>query len=357
VPIDDDLSLVLRGRPLAAADQRIVEAFAAQAAIALRQERLAEQAAAAAPLAEADRLRTALLRAVSHDLRTPLSSAKAAIAGLRSTEVTFSDEDRAELLATADESLDQLIRLVENLLDMSRLQAGAVGIHAQATSVTEMVPRALDAIEANRDRDVAVHLSEELPEVYADPALLERILVNVLSNAVRYSPSDRPPAVTASEHGGIVEIRIIDHGPGIPETDWEQVFVPFQRLGDRDNTTGIGLGLALSRGLTEAMGGTLTPETTPGGGLTMILSLPAADKLAVAPGDLTDADVLDRVEHWRPSTDAAAADRNPEGSDLPVNEEVLGKSMRESPSSRRRQSARQGPEGPQRHSHGQEASG
>src|SRR5439155_12719118 len=125
---------------LAAADRRIVEAFAAQAAVALRQERLAEQAAAAAPLAEVDKLRTALLRAVGHDLRSPLASAKAAVASLRSTDVVFDDADRGELLATADESLDKLARLVDNLLDMSRLQAGALGIHPQAVSVADVVP-------------------------------------------------------------------------------------------------------------------------------------------------------------------------------------------------------------------------
>ncbi|MGY0231997.1 DUF4118 domain-containing protein [Longispora urticae] len=274
VPVDDRLALVLRGHPLAAADQRIVEAFAAQAAVALRQERLAERAAAAEPLAEVDRLRTALLRAVSHDLRTPLASATAAVSSLRSTEVEFSDEDREELLATADESLERLARLVENLLDMSRLQAGALGMHIEAVSVGEVVPRAVDDLGV-RSLGVAVRFPDDLPELYADPALVERILVNVLANALRHSPPHQPPIVTASTHAGQVQIRVIDHGPGIPESDRDRVFLPFQRLGDRDNATGVGLGLALSRGLAEAMGGALTPETTPGGGLTMTLSLPA----------------------------------------------------------------------------------
>ncbi|WP_412544226.1 DUF4118 domain-containing protein [Longispora sp. K20-0274] len=272
VVVDDDLSLVLSGHTLAASDQRIVEAFAAQAAVALRQERLAEQAAAAAPLVEVDRLRTALLRAVSHDLRTPLASATAAVSSLRNTEVEFSASDREELLATADESLERLGRLVENLLDMSRLQAGALGMHIEPVSAGEIVPRAVDDLGV---RSVAVRLPDDLPDLYADPALAERILVNVLANALRHSPPDRPPMVTASAHAGQVQIRVIDHGPGIPESDRDRVFLPFQRLGDRDNATGVGLGLALSRGLAEAMGGSLTPETTPGGGLTMTLSLPA----------------------------------------------------------------------------------
>ncbi|GAA1765512.1 sensor histidine kinase [Luedemannella helvata] len=273
VPVDDGLALVLRGEPLAAADRRIVEAFAAQAAIALRQQRLAEQAAAAGELADADRLRAALLSAVSHDLRTPLASAKAAVGSLRSPDVEFPAEDREELLATAEESIDKLTRLVENLLDMSRLQAGALGVHPQALSVAEAVPRAVDDL-GDAAGDVRLAVPDDLPEVYADPALLERILVNVLANALRYSPPDRPPLIMASVHDGRMQVRVVDHGPGIPPADRDRVFLPFQRLGDRDNATGIGLGLALSRGLAQAMGGNLEPDSTPGGGLTMILSLP-----------------------------------------------------------------------------------
>jgi two-component system sensor histidine kinase KdpD len=270
VKIDDRRTLLLRGQPLAASDRRIVEAFAAQAALALRQERLTAEAAAAKPLAEADRMRTALLAAVSHDLRTPLASAKAAVAGLLSDEVHFDAEDRRELLETADESLDRLDRLVANLLDMSRLQAGALGITAIDVGLEEVVPRALDDLGAT----VISRLPPDLPAVRADPGLLERILVNVIGNALRYSPPGQPPLITGSTLGDRVELRIIDHGRGIPVEQRERVFQPFQRLGDHDNHTGVGLGLALSRGLTEAMGGSLTPDDTPGGGLTMILSLP-----------------------------------------------------------------------------------
>ena len=270
VKVDDRHTLLLRGHPLAASDRRIVEAFAAQAALALRQERLTAEAAAAKPLAEADRMRTALLAAVSHDLRTPLASAKAAVAGLLSDEVHFDAEDRRELLETADESLDRLDRLVANLLDMSRLQAGALGITAIDVGLEEVVPRALDDLGAT----VISRLPPDLPAVRADPGLLERILVNVIGNALRYSPPGRPPVITGSTLGDRVELRIIDHGRGIPAEQRERVFQPFQRLGDHDNHTGVGLGLALSRGLTEAMGGSLTPDDTPGGGLTMILSLP-----------------------------------------------------------------------------------
>ncbi|WP_436536960.1 DUF4118 domain-containing protein [Actinoplanes sp. HUAS TT8] len=275
VTADDGLLVLLKGHTLEASDRRIVEAFAAQAAVALRQERLAAEAATAKPLAEANKLRTALLAAVSHDLRTPLASAKASLAGLRSAEVEFDEEDRAELLATADESLDRLDRLVANLLDMSRLQSGALGVTRISVGAEEVVPRALDDL-GPEGRGVSVRVPDDLPLLETDPGLLERVLVNVIANALRYSPPDRPPMVTGSSHGDTVELRIIDHGPGIPEDRWDDVFLPFQRLGDRDNHNGVGLGLALSRGLAEAMGGTLTPEETPGGGLTMILALPAS---------------------------------------------------------------------------------
>jgi two-component system sensor histidine kinase KdpD len=297
VPIGDDLYLILRGHQLAAADRRIVEAFAAQAAVAFRQERLALQAAAVGPLAEVDKMRTALLSAVSHDLRTPLASAKAAVDGLRAGDVAFSDADRDELLATASESLEKLNRLVDNLLDMSRVQAGALGVYPQPISMADVASQALDDL-GTTDFDIILHLPDDPRDAYADPALTERILVNLLSNALRYSPPGQPPLITISDHAGYVETRIADHGPGIPAADWDKVFMPFQRFGDRDNDTGVGLGLALSRGLTEAMGGTLSPEATPGGGLTMILRLPATN---MADHDAADPVLLERLEQWPPA--------------------------------------------------------
>ncbi|HEY0531444.1 MAG TPA: DUF4118 domain-containing protein [Actinoplanes sp.] len=269
VPADDDLVLVLRGSPLADGARRIVRAFAAQAAVALRQQRLAA-------VAEGDRVRTALLAAVSHDLRTPLAGAKAAVAGLRSPDVAFDEEDRAELLATAEESLDRLTALVANLLDMSRLQAGTLGMTPVSVGLEDVVPRALDELGAP-GRRVKVDISDDLDAVRADPGLLDRVLVNVVSNALRYSPAARPPVIVARDLPRQIALHVIDYGPGIPVGDRDRVFQPFQRLGDRDNHTGVGLGLALSRGLTEAMGGTLTPEDTPGGGLTMVIALPKAE--------------------------------------------------------------------------------
>lgn len=275
VRIDEHLVLTARGRPLEAADRGVLEAFAAEAANALRAQRLREAAARAEPLEAADRLRTALLAAVSHDLRTPLSSARAAVESLRNTEIAWSDQDRDELLATAGESLTGLGRLVENLLDMSRLQAGAIGLSLAPLALEDVVPLAVDGL-GPASAAVKSDISLDLPEVSADAGLLERILVNLITNALRYSPEGQPVLVSASSHGDCVQIRIIDRGPGIPADAHESVFRPFQRLGDRDNHTGVGLGLALSRGLAEAMGGSVEPEETPGGGLTMTMTLPVA---------------------------------------------------------------------------------
>jgi two-component system, OmpR family, sensor histidine kinase KdpD len=283
IPVGESLALVLRGRPLPAADRRILEAFAAQAAAALRQQQLAEEAERTRPLAEADRLRTALLSAVSHDLRTPLSSAMAAVESLANPDITWTGEERAELVATAGESLERLSRLVANLLDMSRLQAGVLGVHAEPLAMEEVISRVLDDLGPQGLR-IQVSLPDDLPEVLADPVLLERILANLATNAVRYSPAGEHVLVTASSHNDRVDLRIADRGPGIPPAERDRVFEPFQRLGDRDNHTGVGLGLALARGLTQAMNGTLVPDDTPGGGLTMIVTLPAAAVAPAAPG-------------------------------------------------------------------------
>jgi two-component system sensor histidine kinase KdpD len=273
VPVSDRLSLALKGRPLPAADRRVLGAFASYAAVALDQQRLAAEAEAAKPIAAADKMRTALLAAVSHDLRTPLASAKAAVTSLRSPDVNWAAEDHDELLATADESLDRLTHLVDNLLDMSRLQAGALSLFPRPVGLDEIVSRALDNLDPAA-RGVTVDIPESLPEISVDPAILERVIVNLTENALRYSPPGQPPLLTASALGDRVELRVVDRGPGIPQKERDRMFVPFQRLGDTDNTTGVGLGLALSRGLTEAMGGTLAAEDTPGGGLTMTVTVP-----------------------------------------------------------------------------------
>jgi len=295
VPVTDNLCLAARGRTLNAADRRVLGAFAAYAAAALEQQRLTAEAEAARPIAEADRTRAALLAAVSHDLRTPLASAKAAVTSLRSRDVEWSAEDHDELLATADESLDKLIRLVENLLDMSRLQAGAMSVFPKPADLGEVIARSLDDLGPG-GKTIIVEVPADLPEVLVDPGILERVISNLLANALHYCPAGKPPLLTASSLGERVELRVIDRGPGIPREQAGRMFVPFQRLGDTDNTTGIGLGLALSKGLTEAMDGTLEPEETPGGGLTMLLSLPAVPGTARAlPGEQTQPDSASQV--------------------------------------------------------------
>ncbi|KPI11583.1 osmosensitive K+ channel signal transduction histidine kinase [Actinobacteria bacterium OK074] len=283
VPAGPGAFLELRGRTLSSSERRVLAAFAAHVGSAVERARLVEAAAEVEPVRAADRMRTALLRAVGHDLRTPLAAGWAAVTSLRSRDVEFSAEDRDELLATADESMAKLNRLIENLLDLSRLEAGALTLNLRPTALEEVLPVALDALPAG---PVAVGPLEELPAVLADPPLLERVIANLVSNAARHTPPGARVLLTASVLAGRVEIRVVDRGPGLPPADRDRLFEPFQRLGDTDNTTGLGLGLALSRGLTEAMNGTLNPEDTPGGGLTMVVSLPVAQQAEAT--DTTD---------------------------------------------------------------------
>jgi two-component system sensor histidine kinase KdpD len=267
-------SVVLRGRDLQASDRRILDAFVAQIEVALVQRDLISEAEGLRPLEEADRLRTALLAAVGHDLRTPLSAATAAVSSLRSTDVAWTERDKDDLLSTAEVSLRRLAELVNDLLDASRLQAGVLAISLSDVGFDEIVPLALDELSVPAGK-VRVDVQPDLPAVVCDPVLVQRVLVNLVANAIRYSPADSPPIITASSFGDRVELRVIDRGPGIPQSALAEAFQPFQRLGDTDNTTGVGLGLALSNGFMDAMGGKLDAEDTPGGGLTMVISLPA----------------------------------------------------------------------------------
>ena len=273
-PIGDHASLSLRGPELPSSDRRILGAFLSQIAAALAQRELTTEAESMRPVAEADRLRTALLAAVGHDLRRPLAAATAAVTSLRSSEVTLSPADEAELLAAAEESLDALADLVTKLLDASRLQAGVLGVTIENVAIDETVMGALDEL-ALSPGDVQLELGD-VPPVSADAVLLQRAVVNLLANALRFSPAGTVPVIATSSFEDRVQLRVIDSGPGIPPEKREDVFVAFQRLGDTDNTTGVGLGLALSKGFVEAMGGTLDAEDTPGGGLTMVIELGAS---------------------------------------------------------------------------------
>ena len=278
--VGDDLRLVLRGRVLAAADQGVLAALAAQVGVAYRQQLLAEAAAAAKPLAESDRIRSALLNAVSHDLRTPIASAKTAVSSLRSRDITWSQDDRDELLASADDALDRLTDLVTNLLDLSRVHAGVLTITPTPIGLADIVSRALDHV-TGRDattEQVQVDIADDLPEAMADAGLLERVIANLVDNALRYSPPHQPVRISASGLGEVLELRIVDRGPGIPARSRDAVFEPFQRREDHATATsaGVGLGLAIARSFTEAMHGELTLEDTPGGGLTAVIALPRA---------------------------------------------------------------------------------
>lgn len=273
-PLGSDTRLAVSGRELDAEDQRVLVAFAAQLANALTGLRLRRAAATAEALERANELRTALLAAVSHDLRTPLASIKASVSSLRADDVCWTPAESEEFLATIEDETDRLNGLVGNLLDMSRIQTGALHLTQRAVGLEEVVPAALASL-GHRSAAVDVDLPETMPSVEADPGLLERAVANLVSNATDWSPEGERVRIEGRTGTEEVELRVIDHGPGIPPADVERVFQPFQRLGDRDRG-GVGLGLAVARGFVEAMGGELRVEETPGGGVTMVIRLPEA---------------------------------------------------------------------------------
>jgi two-component system sensor histidine kinase KdpD len=272
--LGDDVVLALVGGRLTGADRQVLNAFAAQLTGARERARLSEAAAQATELTQANELRTALLQAVSHDLRTPLASIKASASSLRQTDIEWSKEDEAEFLQTIEEETDRLTALVSNLLDMSRLQAGVLQPTLRPVNLEEVVPAAIASL-GERAYGVVYDVPESLSPVRADAALLERVVANLVENAMRWSPADRPARVTAGRVHDRVDVRVIDHGPGIAAASREQVFQPFQRLGDRGGT-GVGLGLAVARGFVRAMEGELLIEDTPDGGTTAVVSLGVA---------------------------------------------------------------------------------
>lgn len=280
--VDDDTELVLVGPVLPADEQRLVVAFTSHAAAVLSRERLLSEAARAKSLARDNQARTTLLAAVSHDLRTPLASIKAAVSSLRAQDVRFSAEEEAQLLESVEESADRLGTLIGNLLDMSRLQTGSITPHVQDLSLDEVVAAARSSL-LDADR-VRTRFDPGLPLVRADAGLLDRVLGNVLENALRHSPGRREVVVQASRLVDRVQVRVVDRGPGVRQDAKERIFAPFQRGGDVPRGAGVGLGLAVARGLTETMGGTLWAEDTPGGGLTIAIDLPMADGGLMANG-------------------------------------------------------------------------
>ncbi len=267
--------LELHGGDLGAAERRLLDVITAQLAAAIKHGQLAETAREAGVLAEADQVRSALLSAVSHDLRRPLAAAVAAVGGVRAAGPSLSETDRAELIETADESLAALTTLVTDLLDVSRVQAGVLAVSLAPVDLSEVVLAAIDELGLGRD-SVELAMDADLPPVDADAVLLQRVVVNVLANAHHHSPVDARVRVASSRLGATAELRIVDHGAGVAPARQQEIFTPFQRLGDTDNATGRGLGLALSKGFAEGMGGMLRPEDTPGGGLTMVIALPVS---------------------------------------------------------------------------------
>jgi len=269
-------TLELHGTRLDEPETRLLTVVATQLGAALEHAHLSEAAREAETLAAADSVRTALLSAVSHDLRRPLAAAVASVGGLRAAGRALSDSDREELVMTADESLRTLSALVADLLDVSRIEAGVLAVSLADVDAAEIAQASASELGLGADR-VDIALEPALPELRADPVLLRRVLVNLLSNADRHTPDGARVRIESRAADGTAQIRIVDHGPGVAPERRQEMFAPFQRMGDTDNTTGLGLGLALSRGFTEGMGGTLTPEDTPGGGLTMVVQLPVAD--------------------------------------------------------------------------------
>lgn len=275
VPVGRRGVLELFGDAVDPAGLRLLGVIATQIDAVLDHRDLERTASEVEPLAATDRVRTALLSAVGHDLRRPLAAARAAIGGLRSQGSGLSRADEDELLATADESLETLSVLIRDLLDVSRLQSGVLAVSTMPVDPADVILEAVDELGLGPD-SIEFGLAEGVPDALADPVLLQRAVVNLMANAVRFEPGGRRVRLTTSAFADRVEIRVVDHGRGVPPERLDEIFVPFQRLGDTDPTTGLGLGLALSKGFVEGMDGTLEPEATPGGGLTMVISLPQA---------------------------------------------------------------------------------
>ncbi len=276
--------LVILDGQLTTDDRAVLRAFAAQIVQALEREELEREAGSAEAMAETDRLRTALLGAVSHDLRTPLATIKASVTSLLETGVEWTPDQTSAFLRAILEETERLDRLVGRLLDASRVQVGAVHVFFRPVGLDEVVAAALGGLGAGRDR-VIVDIPESLPEVQTDPALLERAVANLIENALIWSPSTESVRVSAGEIARRIDLRITDRGPGIPLDSRDAVFQPFQRLGDSPRSEGVGLGLAVSQGLLEAMGNELIIEDTPGGGTTMVIGFKIAGPIDI-PGPL-----------------------------------------------------------------------
>ena len=278
------VALTARGRPVGLVaiagaqldrhDEELLRGYANQAALALERSQLREQALRTELLEQVDALRASLMGAVSHDLRTPLASVKAAVSALRRTEAdgALRPEDRSELLELIEQQSDALDRLVANLLDMTRIQSGALELRRAITPVGDVVDGGLRASAVPADA-VTVDLPPDLPPVDVDQLLMEQVLANLLDNAARHSPEGAPVAVAARRRGQVVELSVTDSGPGIAPDDRERVFQMWSRAGGEGRA---GLGLAIARAFVEAHGQTIDVVRAPGGGARFVVTLPAA---------------------------------------------------------------------------------
>ncbi|WP_286403918.1 DUF4118 domain-containing protein [Pseudarthrobacter defluvii] len=274
--VDEETTLVLLGRDVPPSGRRLLAAFAVHVKAQLERRQLAATRTEMLRLAEGNAMRTAILRAVSHDLRTPLAGIKLAAGGLLQNGVSYTPAEQHDLLETIDACTDRLDLLVANLLDMSRITAQSVEPLLGPVRWSEAVEAALRGLPQGT---VRVALPANMPPVDADPGLLERAVANILENALKYA-AGTAVVVTGGAGGSVLdghpcgELQIIDHGPGVPASKVVEMFRPFQRLDDTSPSTGIGLGLSVAQGFVQSMRGTLTARETPDGGLTMVIRLP-----------------------------------------------------------------------------------
>ena len=267
--------------PALAIQRRLLPALASLLAVTQERERLSTEAVETEALRRSDTIKTAVIQTVSHDLRTPLATIEQALDGLQSGELALSDEDRVELLETIRAEHMRLKRLVENLLDLSRLQAGAAEASPELWTADELIAQAIDEL-ADPQR-VVVSARPDVPPVQVDATQIQRALVNVLENAIRLSPPAEPVHVRVNATRKELLIRVTDRGPGIPEEEYEHIFEPFYRVVGQSDQRGAGLGLAIARGFAEANGGRLWLESREGQGASFVLALPVVELPAEVP--------------------------------------------------------------------------
>jgi two-component system sensor histidine kinase KdpD len=267
------VSLAINGPALTANDHRLLTAFMGQLSNALEQRELRQIAMEADALAKADELRTAILRAVSHDLRSPLASIKASVSSLRQPDIDWPQDVREDFLAAIETDTDRLTGIITNLLDLSRIEAGVLRPVLRKVSLEEILPTAVQGLSTQR---ITIDVPHDLSDMDSDPALLERVLANLMGNALTWSPADKPIIVRAHERDNFIQIHIIDYGIGIPHNQRASVLQPFHRLNDTTSSGGLGLGLAIADRLIASMNGRLELRDTPGGGLTAVVIVPSA---------------------------------------------------------------------------------